>query len=102
MSYDKGAIGHPPPELMYIVPPTSIPPQPAGCTWLLSSVATTFIGVVVTSTTINPPPRSVTKAYLLDDSVIGQIGAVSGRSPLSIAPRLSTSFSGSKWYLWAA
>ena len=36
------------------------------------------------------------------DSVIGQMGELSGRSPLSMAPRFITSFSGSKLNLCAA
>ena len=63
---------------------------------LLSSVATIFIGVSVTSTTKSPPPRKVINAYLLDASVIGQIGAVSGRSPPSSVARFITSVVGSK------
>ena len=39
------------------------------------------MGVVVGSTTNKPPLASVTNPKLLDESIIGQIGALLGRTP---------------------
>jgi hypothetical protein len=37
------------------------------------------IGVALLSTTKSPPPRKVTKEYRLVESMMGQMGALSGR-----------------------
>ncbi len=46
----------------------------------MSYSPTICMGVARLSTTNSPPPRSVTKEKRLVDSVIGQIGALSGLS----------------------
>ena len=83
----------PPPELTYIRPPLSRPPQPLP--WIVerSYSATIRIGVARLSSTNMPPPRSVTNASRDEESMIGQIGALSGRSagssrgaPLGVVP----------------
>ena len=69
----------PPPESMYILPSDSAPRQPLPWTNVWSYSATICIGVAWLSTTNRPPPRSVTKVKRLVESVIGQMGALSGR-----------------------
>jgi hypothetical protein len=46
----------------------------------MSYSPTIAIGVFVLSTTNRPPPRMAANVYVLLDSMIGQIGALSGRS----------------------
>ena len=83
----------PPPEFTYIRPPLSSPPQPLP--WIVerSYSATIRIGVARLSSTNMPPPRSVTNASREEESISGQIGALSGRSagssrgaPLGVVP----------------
>src|SRR5688572_16248862 len=78
-SFSVGLPAVPPPALTYILPPFSIPPQPLARTVAWSYSATILIGVAVPSTTKSPPPRNVVNTRRLEESITGQIGAVSGR-----------------------
>src|SRR5688500_3126631 len=80
MSSSIGLAAVPPPELMYILPLLSTPRQPLGFTKARSYSAMMLMGVVVPSSTNIPPPRRVTNTRRLDESMTGQIGALSGRS----------------------
>src|SRR5688500_993907 len=79
-SFSVGLPAVPPPALMYIRPACSIPPQPLALTVAWSYSARILMGVLVPSTTKSPPPRSVVKIRRLEESITGQMGAVSGRN----------------------
>src|SRR5687767_1132658 len=74
----SGLAAVPPPELMYILRPTCTPPQPLGLTVSMSYSPTMRKGVARLSMTNIPPPRSVTNVNRLEESMIGQMGALSG------------------------
>src|SRR5436309_12443259 len=92
-SWFRGVAGHPPPELRYMFVPIWTPPHPAGLTADSDRVPIRNIGVDVMSNTASPPPRGVTNTNWLLFSVIGQMGAASGRIG-SIALRATMSLAG--------